>query len=424
MQNFNEFINDLKTLISYKSVLASPEKNAPFGIECRKALDCFLSIAERFGFETINYDGYGGEIAIGSGEEVGIIGHLDVVPTGIGWNTDPFTLTEKDGTYYGRGIADDKAAPLLCLYALKELKDSGISVNRKIRLIVGCDEESGWRDIAYMKKVSHFPEYGFSPDAGFPLSYAEKSITEVEFCIPALKNFHGIVGGTALNAVCDFASVTTTLENIDLDLIKKHGLSLKDNGVIESVGKAAHGSSPHLGKNAIKPLFELFKDCGEDVDGVIDYLFNDKYGLFNIKTEQGNVTLSPNLIKQVDDKIYIKCDCRIPAPLNEEDLTAAFDSFNIPYTVKSRHPSMMVEKEGWLVSALLSAFNAVTGSDEKPFAMGGSTFARAFKHGCAFGPIMKGKDNKIHDANEFMTKSELLTAYEIYKKAIFNLAEK
>ena len=126
----------------------------------------------------------------------------------------------------------------------------------------------------------------------------------------------------------------------------------------------------------------------------------------------------------VDDKIYITCDCRIPAPLNEKDLVDAFDSFNIPYTVKTRHPSMMVEKEGWLVSALLSAYNSVTGGTEKPFAMGGSTFARAFKHGCAFGPIMKGKDNNIHDANEFMTKSELLTAYEIYKNAIFNLAEK
>ena len=168
MLYYNEFLTDLKHLISFKSVLGESKKDMPFGEQNALALNFILSLAKKFGFETINYDNYGGEIIFGEGEEVGIIGHLDVVPIGIGWNSDPFTLTEKDGVLFARGIVDDKTAPLQCLYALKEIKDCGIKPNRKIRLIIGCDEESGWRDIDYIKTKTTLPEYGFSPDGNFP----------------------------------------------------------------------------------------------------------------------------------------------------------------------------------------------------------------------------------------------------------------
>ena len=124
--NLNQnFIKDLTNLISYKSKKEEATKDAPFGVECKKALEYFLSIAKEMGFDCINYDNYMGEVVFGEGEEFGIIGHLDVVPEGEGWNTDPYTLTFKDGKFFGRGIADDKAPMLLCLYALKELKDKG-----------------------------------------------------------------------------------------------------------------------------------------------------------------------------------------------------------------------------------------------------------------------------------------------------------
>ena len=97
MNNFNEYMTDLKKLISYKSVLEPAQENAPFGQAIKETLHFFLERARDMGFETINYDNYAGEVTLGNGEEIGIIGHLDVVPIGIGWETDPFTLTEKDG---------------------------------------------------------------------------------------------------------------------------------------------------------------------------------------------------------------------------------------------------------------------------------------------------------------------------------------
>ena len=123
MKNFNEFILALEKLISFKSVKESSKKDMPFGEGVYGAYKYFMDLAKDFGFETINYDNYVGEIILGKGEEIGIIGHVDVVPEGAGWNTPPYTLTKVGNTYYGRGLADDKAPLLLCLFILKELKD-------------------------------------------------------------------------------------------------------------------------------------------------------------------------------------------------------------------------------------------------------------------------------------------------------------
>ncbi len=422
MKEFSSFIEDLKKIISYKSVLGLPKDNMPFGEECYNALNCFLSIASDIGFETINYDNYIGEVRFGKGEEVGIIGHLDVVPTGIGWNSDPFTLTEKDGVYYARGVVDNKTAPLLCLYALKELKDNNIPVNRTFRLFVGCDEESGWRDIEYLKTKTTLPEYGFSPDGNFPLSYAEKGITEVEFCFPAFKNFSNLCGGTALNAVCDHATAICNIACVDLSSLNEYGLTLNGNK-IESFGKAAHGSTPHLGKNAIKSLLKFISKREEQASLMLNTLFYEGGVLKGLSNEQGDTTLSPNLLREENGNVYITCDCRIPAPLTVKDVKTFLDTLNVKYTTKDRHPPMMAEKEGWFVSSLLSAYDSITGENSKPFSLGGSTFARAFKKGCAFGPEFNGKEYNIHDANEQVSKEDLIKSYQIYKRAIFNLAK-
>ena len=423
MNNFNQYIIDLKNLISYKTVSEKKDNDAPFGKQLKDCLNYFLTRAQEMGFETINYDNYAGEVTLGNGEEIGIIGHLDVVPIGIGWETDPFTLTEKDGVYYGRGLSDDKTPLLSCLYALKELKDSGNAVSKKFRLIVGCDEECGWRDIEYLQTKTTLPEFGFSPDGNFPLTYAEKGIVEVSFTFPKLKRFTDIKGGTVVNAVCDYATVRPLDGGVDEKKLQKFNLCLNEDGLIVSKGKSAHGSTPHLGKNALLPLFEYFLSMGEDVKTVLDYLFYDKAGVFQQKTEQGTLTLSPDLISQKGDKITITCDCRIPAPMTLEEILPIFNSFGLSLSTKVRHQPMMVEKEGWFVQTLLSAYNEITGENALPLSMGGSTFARAFKKGCSFGPSFNNYNNNIHDANENLPKDHLLKCYEIYKKAIFDLAK-
>ncbi len=424
MKNFNQYLLDLKKLIEINTEKTLPTSTAPFGENIKKALDAFLDIAKAMGFSTKNYDNYIGEVSFGDGaNEIGIIGHLDVVPAGIGWNTPPYELTKIGDTYYARGIADDKAPLLLCLYAMKELKDSNIPVNKKFRLFVGCDEESGWQDVEYFSSRHSFPEYGFSPDGDFPVTYAEKGILAVDFCLPKLKNFSALNGGTVVNAVCAYAQATAKAEGIDLDLLKKHGLTLTGDK-IESIGKSAHGSHPELGLNAMKALFEYLLDMGENVKNAVDYIFNDKAKLSSYQNEQGRLTLSAGLLKEIDNQIHITCDVRIPAPMTVSEVKQILNGFNIPYTAKEKHPPVMVDKDGEFIQALLSAYKACTGdTTAKAQAMGGSTFGRAFEKGCSFGMDFPNSSNGIHEPNEHISEKELLLSYEIYKTALFNLAK-
>ncbi len=420
MNNFNDYIENLKKLISFKSVKNQSLPQKPFGEGVYGAFEFFMNLAKSFGFDTINYDNYIGEIVYGEGEEIGIIGHLDVVPEGEGWFTPPFTLTKLNDTYYGRGVSDDKSACLLILYILKELKDSNIKCNKKIRFFVGCDEESGWEDIDYFKTKSYFPEYGFSPDGDFPVSYAEKGINEIIFSFPKLKNFYDLKGGTVFNAVCGYASVKTKTTDIPQDLLDKYNLKLTDN-TIESFGKACHGSRPSCGINALKALFNFFNECGENVNNVCEYLFKDKAKLMDITTEQGSVTFSPDIAREEGEKVYIHCDLRVPAPKKLEDLLPIIDTFKIDYVADKKRDPLYVEKDSEFVKILLNAYNTVTGKSGKPVSQSGGTFAYVFKKGCAFGPEFPDKKSSIHEPNECITEEELKLLYKIYKKAVFDL---
>lgn len=419
MQEFNNFINDLAKLISINTQKAEPTPSAPFGEGNKEALHYFLSLAKSFGFETVNYDNYIGEVIFGSGEEFGIIGHLDVVPAGEGWDTDPFTLTEKDGAYFGRGTIDDKAPLLICLYALKELKDEGFIPNKKFRLIAGTNEETGWKDIEYFNKVTSAPTHGFSPDGNFPLSYAEKGVAIVKFSLEKFKNFYDLKGGTVINAVCAKASVKAK-DKVDKSLLKKYNLNFLD-GVIESVGKTAHGSSPSLGVNALKNLFLFLLESGENVKEVIDNLFTNDYALKGLESEQGQTTLSPNLAYEKDGNVFIECDCRFPYPIEFNDLLKVIDKFNISYTASEKHPTQYVEKDGEMIRALIKAYNKGTNENGEPISLGGSTFARVFNKGVSFGPEFYGSNSGPHEANENIKKDEIIKCFNIYKNAIINI---
>lgn len=419
MKNYAEYIKDLTKLVSFNSVASQPTEKFPFGEQTAAALDCFLDIAKNMGFKVINYDYYAGEVVCGEGEEIGIIGHLDIVPAGEGWNSDPFTLTVTDDRIVGRGTEDDKGPLLLCLYALKELKNSGIKFNRKIRIIAGCNEETEWKDLKYLNKVTVLPEYGFSPDGDFPLSYAEKGVYVVKFALPKFKNFTALEGGTAINAVPDSAKVIQ-LTPLDKKLLDKYNLVLSDEHVI-STGKAAHGSSPQKGINAFKNLFLFMRDCGENLGDLPECLFFDKHGIFDIDSEQGSATLSPDLIKPKGDGYELLADLRIPAPLNISEIKPLLDKFGCDYTLQEKHPPFMIEKGGWFANALNDAYQSVIGKKTSPIALGGSTFARAFKKGCAFGIYTENGSGGAHEANEYVKTEHIKTSYEVYKQGIYNL---
>ena len=423
MKNYEQFIKDFSLLISANSVQSTATEGAPFGRGVADAFDAFKKICSNMGFSVIDYDGYMGEVYFpstnGEGEPFGVIGHLDVVPAEGDWHTPPFTLTKKDGVFYGRGVQDDKGPTLACLYAVKELLDEGFTFKRPLRFFIGLDEESGWDDVEYFLTKSTFPIEGFSPDGNFPVTYAEKGVNRVVFTIPYKGLATKISGGTVANAVCDYA---TAKVKIDDELIKKHGLKVNADGVVESFGKSAHGAKPHLGKNAIRALLKYVSELDGGVfDKIVKGLFDDEIGIFKISNDVGNVTISPNIIKQTDEAVELLCDLRIPAKIDTADVIKALDKVGEKYALVSSKKPHYVDENGALVQGLLSAYNKVTGEDAKPYSCSGATFASVFKSGVAFGPEFENEDGAIHEPNEYIKEETLIKCFNIYKQALKNI---
>ena len=259
----DELLADLNTLIGFESVAnEKPE-------ECQNAINFMLKRAQDFGLTGEQVTDESMHIQLGSkGKLCGILSHLDVVPAGNNWSVLPYSLTEKDGRLYGRGIADDKGAALVTLYCLRALKEEGIDGVNALRAIYGTSEECGMEDIdGYFEKMP-VPDLSFTPDSDYGICYAEKGILQIEVSTKGnlatvLSQLHS---GKAINAVPDIAYALLDSSNYDeqnlLELSKKTEGNFEFNSTIDGLmvisrGKAAHACEPHKGFNAAAALVEL-----------------------------------------------------------------------------------------------------------------------------------------------------------------------
>ena len=146
----NDLLACLQENLRIPSVEEAPAEGAPYGIACRESLDHVLKTAAELGFRTENVDGHMGWCEYGEGEEmIAVLGHLDVVPAGDGWSFDPWGGEIKGDRIFGRGTMDDKGPSIAAMYALAALRDSGLPLKRRIRILFGCIEETGARDVKY-----------------------------------------------------------------------------------------------------------------------------------------------------------------------------------------------------------------------------------------------------------------------------------
>lgn len=398
---------ELKKIVSYPTVQGDFSENAPFGTPLKEGLAYFLSLAESFGFQTKNYSSYCGEVIFGDGEDkdgFAILCHLDVVPVGDekAWKYPPFNAVEEDGKIYGRGTIDNKA-PLVCsLFALKKLKDEGLVPKRKIKLIVGCNEETGWKCMEHYNTVAVMPDEGFSPDGDFPVIYAEKGISHVKFIFDRPKLLTEAYGGDAVNVVCDKANI------------------VYDGKEYSFQGKTAHGSTPQNGINAIEKAFEFLKDKDEACNKIYSALFKDCYGIKNFSDETGRLTFSPDVMRIEGDKLYITVDTRYPCTLSFSELEKVYAKIG-KYELVHHQAPLMVDKDSELVKTLLRVYNEATGRKDTPIAIGGGTYARCLKRGVAFGPTHYDEPSRCHMPNEFVKVEELESCFNIFYQAIKEL---
>ena len=413
-----EAVRAISDLVRTDSSFSKGTPEKPFGEGAAKCLQDFLSLAEEMGFETQNYENYIGEVSYGRGEDLAVLCHLDVVPAGNGWTHDPFGGEVSDGKIWGRGTTDDKGPAVCALFALKALKDKGFVPQRTIKLIVGCNEEDGWRCIEYYNKVARLPRDGFSPDAEFPVIYAEKGILQVRFHFEFDRApFLYLQGGEAPNMVCSRCEALP--RSVQASRAEKCGLKTKGKKLI-AYGKSAHGSTPELGENAILPILRYF-ERDSVIKYIIDSLFNDQYGLTELKDDTGRLTMSPNMIKFRKSQLQVVTDFRYPASFSLADIMHEIDKLGVPYETIHHQAPIFHGKDSALVRTLGEVFEECTGQKAEPIAIGGGTYARALENGVGFGPEFPGDEPVAHQPDEYILVERVGLLIDIYQKALERL---
>lgn len=456
----DEIISETQKLIQIPSVYSKSENPLyPFGENANKALEYVLNLGEKLGFKTKNLDGYCGYIEFGEGEKlVGIVGHLDVVPEGDNWTFPPFSGNISDNKIFGRGSIDDKGPVIASLYAMKAVMDN-CRIDKRVRLILGLNEENDWKCIKYYKEHEELPTIGFSPDADFPCIYAEKGIISPYLNMDyskfksediLLENID--CNNNAINVVPKICSCILKINNKNISskniinnlkkIISEHNYEIDIYKIDEqkikltSHGVQAHAAHPDLGINSISRLIiildEIFKTYNTNIP-IFDFFnkyINTQYNGQNLdiacEDESENLTLNVGKFIFDNNILSIGMNLRVPIKTDLTDIEKIFKNQlssyeNIELIIKDKKEPLYVPKNSYLVKTLCDIFNETTNSNLEPLAIGGATYARAFKNLISFGANLPNQEDMCHKTDEFISIDNLILATKIYAKAIYKI---
>lgn len=454
-----DFMKDLQGLLQIKSVLeedvATPD--APLGQGVKDALDYMLDLGKKDGFTTKNVGNLAGHLEMGEGEELlGILGHVDVVPEGDGWSVDPYSAVVKDGKIYARGSADDKGPTIAAYYGMKIVKELGLPIEKRVRLIIGTDEESDWRCVEHYFEKEEMPSIGFVPDADFPIIYAEKGISDYDMVQTAQSEqsnaklqLLSFQSGRRYNMVPDFAEVHLKLHNDVADFVQEYKAFLGNSGldgdaaknadelVLTLVGKSAHGAEPRNGKNAgifmaqFLQALELDASGEKFVDAVASFFNQSRGGVFGVSYHDevsGDLTINVGIMnynKESGGRIGL--NMRYPVTFDmekgKEEIQAAIQEKGLQLENFTDSKPAYVKKDDPLIQTLQKVYEEQTGNKADLLAIGGGTYARALEHGVAFGAQFPGREDVMHQKDEYAIVEDLLKATAIYAQAIYELAK-
>lgn len=466
-KNRENILSDLTKLLKINSVkgeaLDYNGERLPFGKGVHDALLFMETLALREGFTFYDVDHYGAHIDFGESkdETMGILLHLDVVPAGSGWKHEPFGGEIQDGKIYGRGALDDKGPTIATFYALKILKDLGYQPSKGIRLILGLDEETGWSGMDYYLARETPPDFGFTPDAEFPVIRGEKGILIFDIVKKLSKTIglekglelRSLKGGQAANMVADSARALVfhkdpTYYEVLKEKIQKHnenreikigsklcGKSLE----ITATGISAHGARPEKGVNAISHIMEFLSTLVFAEDDVNDFIgFYQKHIGFDLTgrllgvgfsdKESGPLILNLGKANINTKEARVTVNIRYPVTLQEdvfyETLMETLSPYDLGIIKTMIQKPIYFSENNPLIMKLMSVYQDHTGDLESQAAIiGGGTYARSMNNFVAFGPAFPGDEEVAHQKDEYMDIEKLMQAAAIYAHAIYELTK-
>ncbi|MBF6978722.1 dipeptidase PepV [Aerococcaceae bacterium zg-BR22] len=454
-QRKEQLFEDLFRLLRVPSVREDDKATAeaPVGPGPKAALEEFMKMAQEDGFETKQFGPWAGRVEVGSGEQLlGILGHVDVVPVGTGWDTNPFEPVVKDNRIYARGSSDDKGPTVAAYFAIKLLRELGYEFNQRIHLIVGTDEESGWQCMHHYFQHAEMPDFGFSPDAVFPIINGEKGNVSLTLSMASkaqegAQHLVAFDGGLRENMVIQDVTATVkglqpSVADLYADFLNEHDLKGHvdingDEAVFTLVGKAAHGSTPEKGRNAATYLARFLVEFTFDNHAADDFITllatelhedftADKVGVAHHHDVMGDVSMNVGIVSYRAEKGgHIVLNFRFPEGTTPEVMGERFaktlSHYDFELAVGESKEPHYVPADDPLVATLLEVYENQTGLKGHEMTIGGGTYGRLMPRGVAYGALFPDSIDTMHQANEFLAIDDLLRATAIYAEAIYRL---
>lgn len=299
-------------------------------------------------------------------------GHVDVVPAGEGWDSDPYTAVEKDGYIYGRGAQDMKSGLSAFIQAVHDTKE----FKGTLSLLLTSDEEGPAKN-GTVKVLEVLKEKDLLPDA----------------CIVAEPTCETVFG--------------------DAMKIGRRG---SINGVIEKTGKQGHAAYPEKATNPIHKVAQVLHHmAGVNLDEGDEYFSPSQFVVTDIRAGMEVTNVTPGKLKMM---FNVRNSTKTDQKSIEDFVHLYFKEMN--YTLKldqSAYP-FMTDVNTHVVRTLDAAIEKVTGVKTKHSTAGGTSDAR-FIAPYGIDVVEFGvRNDTIHAPNERTSKEEVQKLYEVFRELI------
>ncbi len=308
----------------------------------------------------------------GEGEHLCFAGHVDVVPSGDGWDTNPYEAVEKEGFIYGRGTQDMKSGVAAFTQAVKEAEN----FSGTLSLLLTSDEE-GDAVNGTVKVLEYLKENNLLP--------------------------HAVV------------VAEPTCEELFGDAIKV-GRRGSINGYITLKGKQGHAAYPEKAINPINFIApRLANMAGVNLDNGDEFFSPSKFVITDIRAGMQVTNVTPNELKMM-------FNVRNTTLTSQKDVSdfVAKNLDGLDYELKLSQGSypFRTNTETNLVRNMDAAIEKVTGLKPRHSTAGGTSDAR-FIAPLGIPVIEFGvKNDTIHSVNERTTIKEVEDLYEVFKTLI------